>query len=226
VRRAKSVRLAVIEAAARLFVERGYDRTSIDDVAVEAGVSRAAVFTAVGGKPALLKTAFDVAVVGDDEPVSLPERPRSRAVREEPDPGRYLAAYAGLMTEIDGRVSPIYEMVRGAIAGDPDARYLWDNHQAERRQAAACVVRDVREKGRLRDGLDEELAADIVWVLTDPGLYGRLVHQRKWPPGRFQGWLAETLQRQLLPDRPEPIRQPSPTGSAAAAPGRRPAPSR
>jgi hypothetical protein len=45
----------------------------------------------VGGKPALLKTAFDVAIVGDDEPVSLPDRPRSKAIREEPDQRRYLA---------------------------------------------------------------------------------------------------------------------------------------
>jgi len=73
---AQSTREAVIAAAGRLFSEQGYAATSIDDIAAAAGVSRATVFTSVGGKPKLLKTALDVAIVGDDEPVPLPERPR------------------------------------------------------------------------------------------------------------------------------------------------------
>src|SRR2546426_12500193 len=96
---ARTTRKAVIGAAARLFAERGYVATSIDDIAAAAGVSRATVFSSVGGKPVLLKTAFDVAIVGDDEPVSLPDRPRSKAIREEPDQRRYLALYAGLGTD-------------------------------------------------------------------------------------------------------------------------------
>jgi AcrR family transcriptional regulator len=192
--------MAVIEAAGRLFVERGYGSTSIEEIAAAASVGRAAVFSVVGGKPALLKTAFDVALVGDDEPVSLPERPGYRAVREEPDPRRYLALYAEVLTEVGGRVSPIYETIRAAASGDPDARYLWENHQAERHQAAAGVVRDLRDRGRLRPMLDERAAADLVWVLNDPGLYHQLVHARQWPAERFQTWLADTLQRQLLPD--------------------------
>lgn len=40
-----------------------------DDIAAAAAVSRATVFSAVGGKPLLLKLAYDVAVVGDDAAV-------------------------------------------------------------------------------------------------------------------------------------------------------------
>lgn len=197
---AQATRLVVLKAAARLFGERGYVATSIEEIAAAAGVSRATVFTAVGGKPVLLKTAFDVAIVGDDEPVSLPERPRSRTIRQEPDPVRYLALYAGLMTEIGSRLARIYEAVRGAAGADPDVRAVWETHQAQRRQGAANVVRDVLGKGRLRDGLDAETAADIVCVLNDPGLYHQLVHVRGWTPDQFQAWLGQTMQRQLLPD--------------------------
>jgi len=78
---AATTRRTVIEAAGRLFAERGYVATTIEDIAALAGVSRATVFTAVGGKPLLLKTAYDVAIVGDDEPVALVERPRSQMIR-------------------------------------------------------------------------------------------------------------------------------------------------
>ena len=195
---AQSTRGAVIAAAARLFTERGYAATSIEEIAAAAGVSRATVFTSVGGKAKLLKTALDVAIVGDDEPVALPERPRSKAIRSEPDPRKYLALYAELVTEIDGRLAGIHEAVRGAAGVDADARALWESHLAQHRQGAANVIGDLTRKGGIRPGLDPDLAADIVWLLG-PGAYYMLVHRRGWSPKRFQGWLAETFISQLLP---------------------------
>jgi AcrR family transcriptional regulator len=195
---AQSTREAVIAAASRLFTERGYAATSIEEIAAAAGVSRATVFTSVGGKAKLLKTALDVAIVGDDEPIALPERPRSKAIRAEPDPRKYLALYAELVTEIDGRMAGIHEAVRGAAGVDPDARALWDTHLAQHRQGAVNVIGDLTRKGGIRPGLDPESAADIVWLLG-PGAYHMLVHRRGWSPERFQRWLTETFISQLLP---------------------------
>jgi AcrR family transcriptional regulator len=208
---AQSTREVIIAAATRLFVEQGYAATSIEEIAAAAGVSRATVFTSVGGKPTLLKIALDVAIVGDDEPVALPERPRSVAIRAEPDPRKYLALYAGVVTEIGGRLAGIYEAVRGAAGADPDTRELWESHLAQRRQGAANVVGDVLRKGQLRPGVDREAAADIIWLLNDPGLYQMLVRLRGWTSGRYHAWLTETMIRQLLPDedREGLVRSPS-----------------
>jgi AcrR family transcriptional regulator len=201
---ALSTREAVIAAAGRLFAERGYAATSMEEIAAAAGVSRATVFTSVGSKATLLKTALDVAIVGDDEPIPLPERPRSKAIRAETDPRKYLALYAELMTEIDGRLAGIHEAVRGAAGVDPDARALWDAHLAQHRQGAANVISDLARKGGIRKGLDAEAAADIVWLLG-PGTYQMLVHRRGWSPDRFQAWLTETYITQLLPPQ-HPVR--------------------
>jgi len=198
---AQSTREAVIAAAARLFAEKGYAATSIEEIAAAAGVSRATVFTSVGGKAKLLKTALDVAIVGDDEPIALPDRPRSKAIRAEPDPRKYLALYAELVTEMDGRLAAIHEAVRGAAGVDPDARALWESHLAQHRQGAANVIGDLIRKGGLRPDLDPESAADIVWLLG-PGTYHMLVHRRGWSPARFQAWLTETFISQLLPAEP------------------------
>src|SRR5271163_4337566 len=72
---AAATRRLVLDAATRLFVERGYAATSIDAIAEAAGVGRSTVFAAAGGKSWLLKTAYDRAIVGDDEPVPLLQRP-------------------------------------------------------------------------------------------------------------------------------------------------------
>lgn len=198
---AERTRRNVIAAAGRLFVERGYVATSMDDIAEAAEVSRATVFNSVGGKGQLLKVVFDVAIVGDDDATALPERARSRAIRAEPAARRYLALYAELLTEMAGRLAPISEAVRSAAGADLDARLLWTKHQAERRIGAANVVADVVRKGRLRKGLTEKDAADIVWVLNGPGVYFDLVHGRGWTPERFTAWLTAAFHSQLLGDR-------------------------
>jgi AcrR family transcriptional regulator len=196
---AAATRRAIIDAAATLFIERGYVASSIETIAEAAGVSRATVFTSVGGKKALLKKAYDVALVGDDEPIAFPDRPASLAVRAEPDPVRFLVGYAGLVTDINRRLAPIYEAVRGAASADPEVREVFETIGTERRIGAGHVVGHLIAKGgRLRDALDSEAAADVLWVLIDAGLFHLLVHQRGWTPERFQAWLAETIQRQLL----------------------------
>jgi AcrR family transcriptional regulator len=188
---AAATRRAIIDAASVLFVERGYVATSMDAIAEAAGVSRATVFTSVGGKKALLKTAYDVALVGDDEPIPFPQRPASLAVRAEPDPRRFLVGYTGL--------APIYEAVRGAASADPEVRDVFEAIGTERRIGAGRVVGDLVGKGgRLREGLDVDAAADILWVLIDAGLFHLLVHRRGWSRERFQTWLAEAIQRELL----------------------------
>jgi len=202
---AQSTRLAVIEAAARLFIRRGYAGTTMDQIAVAAGTSRATVFTAVGGKAAILKAAYDIAIVGDDDPIPLPRRPWAVAVREEPDPERMIDGYAAMITQVSGRVAPIYEALRGAAAADSEVRALWQAVRSERRGGSEGFVGFVAARNALQPGLDRTAAADVVWILNDPGLYHQLVLEQGWPPGQFQAWLGATLKDQLL-DLPRPQR--------------------
>jgi AcrR family transcriptional regulator len=200
---ARATRRLIIDAAARLFTERGYMATSIDQVAEAAGVSRATVFQSVGGKPALLKAAYDVAIVGDDEPASLPERPRSRAIQAEPDPRRFLSRYVELVVEIDQRMAGIYESVRNAVAADPAIAALWETIQADRYIGAMHVVDFLVAKGGLRNRLERGAAADILWTLMDPTTYLRLVHDRGWSAQRYRSWLDQILLAQMVGEAAE-----------------------
>jgi AcrR family transcriptional regulator len=195
---ASATRLAIVQAAGGLFIERGYVATSIEAIAAAAGVSRATVFTSVGGKPVLLKKAYDIALVGDDADVPLVQRAASQAIRAEPNVERFLDRYAGLVTEINSRLARIYEAVRGAASADADVRNVFDKIQAERRVGSGRVIEDVQSKGPLRPGLTAEVAADLLWVLNDAGLYHLLVHQRGWPQEQFQTWLSASMRAQLL----------------------------
>lgn len=195
---AAGTRLLIIETAARLFIQDGYVATSVDAIAEAAGVSRATVFASVGGKKVLLKLAYDVALVGDDEPIPFPDRPRSLEVRREPDPRRLLALYVGLIAEMYARLAPIYEAVRGAASADSEVREVWESIGRERQVGADRLISLLMARGRLRDGLDPASGADLMWVLNDPGLYHLLVNRRGWEPARFEAWLTTTMHEQLL----------------------------
>jgi AcrR family transcriptional regulator len=197
--KAKETRAAVIAAASALFVERGYESTSIQAVADRAGVSRATVFNSVGGKPVLLRIAYDVATVGDQEPVPLPQRPELRAVADEPDPVRAVDLYAAVVTNVSGRLVGIYEAFRAAAGADLDIRGEWERIQQERLGGARGFVRILAAKGPLQPGVDIERAGDVMWTLIDTSLYQRLVVERGWTPDEFRAWLARRFRAELLP---------------------------
>lgn len=198
---ARATRRAVVAAAGRLFAERGYVTTSIEDIAAGAGVSRATVFSSVGGKAALLKEAYDVAIVGDDEPVKLADRPRSREIQAMPDARDFLDAYADLLCGIHERVAGVHEAVRAAAQADPEIRKLWDSINEQRRGGSGRIFASLMTRGPVRDGIDVRTGGDIMWTLNDPGLYHLLVQRRGWSRKKFRTWLAEAMRMQLLPPR-------------------------
>ena len=194
----RQTRRAIIDAAARLFADRGYVATSFDAIAEAAGVGRATVFAHFPTKAGLLKTAYDVTLVDDDEPIPLPQRPESLAVRAERDPRKFLAGYAAIITGVASRISPIYEAIRGAAHADPEAAAVWRKVGDERRIGGGNIVASIIDRGALRPDADPERAADLVYALVDPGLYHLLVRERGWSDEAFTTWLAATLQRELV----------------------------
>jgi len=147
----------------------------------------------------LLRAAYDVAIVGDDQPVPLPERPWAQPVRRAKDARTLLRRYAHMITVVDGRVADIWEVLRGAASAHEDVRTHWEQIRGERSRGARNVVTMLLERGRLKRGLDERRAADIVLVHIDPGLYHQLVRLQRWRPDDFEPWLADTFHQQLLP---------------------------
>ena len=68
-RQAAATRARIIEAAGRLFAERGYGATTIDAVATEADVAVETVYARFKNKRNLLEAYLDTSIVGDAERV-------------------------------------------------------------------------------------------------------------------------------------------------------------
>lgn len=197
-RHAAATRVAILDAATELFTGRGYAATSIDAIATAAGVGRSTVFTAAGGKPWLLKTAYDRALAGDDEQLPLAERPEGRRLETLTDAAEIVAAYAAIIAAAQDRVSALSEVVRVAADSDAEVCALWQEIQQQRLTGARRIAGLLDAAGGLTDRLTTERAADIVTVYNDPGPHHQLVRTRGWSQGDFQEWLTRALHRELL----------------------------
>lgn len=199
---ADATRRAVLAAAFELFTTQGYGATTVDQIAARAGVSKPTVFSAVGNKQTVLSAVRDVAMVGDDEKLSMVQRPLAEQIRQESDPYRSLELMAGLFTSVNRRYARIDEVLRGAAhSGEPGLRELWETSEQQRLTGARIWATALAAKGPLRDGVDLSTATDVLWLYMAPDQYQRLVHVRGWSDERFQRWLVDSLTGLLLPPR-------------------------
>jgi len=201
---ARQTRQAIVAAANRLFVVRGYAATSLADIARDAAVARPTVFSAFGSKAALLREVVDQALAGDDEPVPVAERPWFRPVREAQTPQAVLNAYAEVCRIIGERAAEIFEVVRRAADQGPELADLWDTMQRNRRAGATMVIDRVEALGPGPHGLDHERAVDVVWMFNDPSHYRSLVRACGWNEREYAAWIADQMHHGLGLDATRP----------------------
>lgn len=197
-RRAAETRLRIVEAAAKLFVERGYAATTIEAVAAEADVAVETVYARFKNKRNLLEAYLDVSIAGDAEPVPLLDRPEVKAVADASDQREQVRLAAGIMRGILQRNAPVQAVIRTAIAVNPELDALADEDEARRKASQRSFVEILASRGPLRDGLSVADAAETVSALANPENYAYLTRRRGWTAARFQRWLDESLTLLLL----------------------------
>ncbi len=154
----------------------------------------------VGRKPVLLRELIEQALSGTDGAVVAEERQYVKAMRAEPDPARKLILYARAVREIQARMAPLLLALRDASATEPDAKQVWREISDRRAANMRKLARDLEAAGGLRAGLSIDEAADVIWATNSSELYVLFTVERKWPPDRYERWLANTWCRLLLPD--------------------------
>jgi AcrR family transcriptional regulator len=195
--RAEQARLTerrITDAAHRLFLEQGYGQTTLAAVAREAGVSAQTIYNVFGTKPALLKKVHDLALIGDDEPIPLAERPEVQAMYADTDPERFLRAYAALGRTIAERVGPLIVLAQaGALGGEAELAAHVETIHGEHLVGCTMVANRVDELGALRPGLTVDGARDRIWTLTSPSVWHLLVRERGWSGDAYAEWVGDAL---------------------------------
>ena len=195
---AAATRRDILDAAQRLFEQRGYASTTMEAIAAEAGVALKTVYVAFETKSGVLRALWNHLLRSGHDDVPVAEQAWYRAVIEEPDPERQLRLNARNSRVVKVRIAGVLEVIRSAAPIDPDIGALWGRIQTDFHANQRTIVESLEGKRALRPGLDVERAADILWTLNHPGLWQLLVEERGWTPEEYEQWLADSACSQLL----------------------------
>ena len=192
-RQALQTRRLIVDAATKLFLERGYGVTTMDAIAAEAGVALSNVYLLFHNQGGFLREVRPAFLDQADT------RGIHEGVRRQTDPGRRLemiAHQSRLQWEFGGSMVAIHE---GAAAVDLEAAAELREVLGGRRRIMTRFVGEMKDA--LRPDLDAGRAAAILLALAQPEVYRELVEVAGWSPDQYEAWLAETLKEQLLPRR-------------------------
>lgn len=196
---ARRSRARLVDAARALFVEQGYEATTLTQVARQAGVSVPTIQKTFGTKAALAKAVYDVTLAGDDEPVPMGERQVFQQLAAETDAYETLRLYAQIGRDLWSRLGELFPMIlAGSMNGEPDLVALRLAIARESRIGAEELVDRLAELNGLRRGLHRDEAVDILWWLIQPEQYIVLVGQAGWTLDRYVDWFHHTAERLLL----------------------------
>ena len=185
---ARATERAVLRAAHDLFVDQGYGRTTIADVARAAGVSAETIYARFKNKPTLLHRVWDITVGGDDEDIVFHERPEVRAIRAEPDLAKRLMLHARFSTQTARRIGPFLRALQGGAASDERVAGMLAEMDRQRLAGMSVMAAEAAATGQL--AVSEEQCRDFMWSMTDGYLWSRLADERGWSDEEFAQWLG------------------------------------
>jgi AcrR family transcriptional regulator len=193
---ARRARSALLDAALTRFLDQGYTATTVESIATAAGVSAATIYKTYGGKPGLVRALCEQALGGAGP---VPAEQRSDALKQsEPDPRALIEGWGLLTAEVAPRVAPILLLLRDAADGDPVAAALHEEVDHNRLTRMAHNASHLAKGGRLRPGVTQKDARDVLWLFSSPELFDLLVRRRGWSVRKYSRFVTDAMVAALL----------------------------
>jgi AcrR family transcriptional regulator len=150
--RSEPSRQAVLAATIGLLGEVGFDALSMQGIAARAGVSKATIYRWWGSKVEVVVEAVDAVAV---------------EVLREPDTGSLegdlRAVLSSLVAVVASPLGRVAEALSFAALRDPALHEALDQHfMAHRREVVTRILSRARERGEVREDVDDYLIADMV----------------------------------------------------------------
>jgi AcrR family transcriptional regulator len=157
----KSKQIRILDVAAELFLERGYDAVSLDDILERVGGSKTTLYSYYGGKEGLFAAMVERMAVEklgmflDLDPAQLPPRDGLTAIGQR---------FMTLVNDCEGRA--FYRMMIAEAERFPAlARTFYES-------GPEAILREVRrnleywqKQGLLREGDPERMAVQFIGIL-------------------------------------------------------------
>jgi AcrR family transcriptional regulator len=185
-------RNAIVEASRRLFAERGFFATRVEDIATAARVAPATVYAVCGGKQELLRT---LTVMWTTAPIVNEYRP---VVERSDDPGEIIGAAGHVTRRMREDFGDIMRVALTTAPHDAGAAATLASAVERYRGDLGVVARRLDEIGALRSALSADDAADLLWYHFGFGAMFTLTDDLGWSFERAERFLVDAAMRDLV----------------------------
>jgi len=191
-RQAQATQRDIVRAARRLFAERGYAATSMNDIARAADVAVQTIYASCGSKRDLVLALVDAI----DEEADVADLAARVAASE--DPREIIALGVHLTRQLNERCGDIIGALLSAAPVEPDAAAAAEEGMRRHREGNARSAQKLQAAGALRDEMTVEEAAALMATLTSQPVYAQLTREHGWSFDQCERWITATLQSSLL----------------------------
>jgi AcrR family transcriptional regulator len=168
----EDTRERIVDAATALFGESGFHRVTLEDVAKRAGVARATVYYQFESKFGLLDAVIAAIVqrIGAE---------RAQRAREHPDAAIGVRLYVKEIVAFLSKEDALLRNIYGLSAVDPEAGRVVEQWDLLRKDVLAWLVKRLADQGKLRKGISQKHAVDVLWMLTGFRSFDQLYSRSK-----------------------------------------------
>jgi AcrR family transcriptional regulator len=189
---AQATRQAIVAAARKLFAERGYFATKVDDIAAKARVAPATVYAVTGGKYGLLT---ELIKIWRTDPVV---KATATHIDEMTDPVAIIRELAAASRGVREQYEDIIRVMLATAPHDEAVAAELKAATSVYRKAFVPIAERLAKLGALRRGGDVACAVDMFWFYFGYTSYFTLHDDNGWSYERAAHWLADQACREVL----------------------------
>jgi len=191
-RQAQLTRDEILGAARRLFAEQGYSRTSVRDIAEEAGVSAQTVYDSIGSKQAIVARLNDLIDVEADIAAIVGAGVGSH------DPAQILAVQAKVVRSILEHCGDILRALVTGAAAEPDLALVLAEGHRRHMEGTRRMVGALADLEALDPSVTVEAAVATLGATSDVSFAMVLVDLYGWSFAEIEDWIVATNRKLLL----------------------------
>lgn len=183
----------ILASAKMLFESKGFDKVTIDEIALEAQVSAASIYSIFQSKRGVLLGLLDEALPPAQHEALVEQ------VKKEKCPRKRLEITATIARQLYDAEKAQLSFLRGASILDPVFKGLEIERERRRYQRQKETVEAMVNEKAFLYNLSLTKIRDVLWAFTGRDFYRMLVIERSWSSDEYEKWLAALLIQTLLP---------------------------
>ncbi len=190
---AEATRQAIIDAARKLFAERGYFATKVDDIAADARVAPATVYAVTGGKRGLLDELIRIWTTDPIVEATISH------IDAADDPAMIIRELASASRQMREQFADVIRLLLTTAPHDSEVAEQLASATQIYRAALVPVAERLEQLEVLRSGIGIDDCVDLLWFYFGYSSYFTLHDDNGWSYERAEQWLAAQACRELLP---------------------------